>query len=382
MKLHFLLKRKYTFFISIIIGIAGLLVFNGCQKNNPIVIGVVGTMTGIQSDLSVSGRRGIEIAVKEINESGGIHGQSIVLNIKDDMNDPEQSIKIVNEFVSEGIEVVIGNYTSGMLTAAYDTIQKNDILYIGPTVSADSLNALDDHFIRFIPTTAEQADAIITDVKKNNYKQFMMIIDEKNKGFSDALRQNFEEQLVLLGGKIDKLIPFTSLETSDLEGIVSYLQDNQNIDSIFMIANGADIAAVTQQLARNNVKMPVIYGPLWSHTSDLLSKGGTSVEGIRVVSGIDVNAESSEFIEFKQKYYVMCGEEVTFAAMYSYETMMAIADALKSTKKTDWESIKNAIIQKQHFKGLQSEFTIDSFGDNKREYFIDTILNGVYKRID
>lgn len=381
MKLHTYFKRKYAVYIGIILGIIGLLIFNGCQKSKPIVIGVVGTMTGTQSDLSVSGRRGIEIAVKEINESGGIHGKSIVLDIKDDMNDPDRSAQIVDEYVNESVEIVIGNFTSGMLTAAYDRIQKNDILYIGPTISADSLNALDDHFIRFIPTTAQQADAIIADVKKNNYKHFMIILDEKNKGFSDALRQNFEEQLVLLGGKVDKLVPFTTLETSNLDEILNYLKENKSIESIFMIANAADIAAVTQQLAKNDIMKPV-YGPLWSHTSDLLSKGGTSVEGIKVVSGIDLNADNQEFVEFRQKYYVMCGEEVTFSAMYSYETMMAVADAMKRTKKTDWETIKDAIIKKQKFNGLQSEFSIDTFGDNVREYFIDTIQNGVYKRID
>ena len=47
---------------------------SACSKNNdPIKIGVLGTMSDINSDLSVSGRRGIELATYEFNESGGLN---------------------------------------------------------------------------------------------------------------------------------------------------------------------------------------------------------------------------------------------------------------------------------------------------------------------
>lgn len=50
------------------------LILSGCQTNRILEIGFIGTMTGPGSDLSVSGRRGAELAIQEVNSSGGING--------------------------------------------------------------------------------------------------------------------------------------------------------------------------------------------------------------------------------------------------------------------------------------------------------------------
>jgi len=357
------------------------IILMGCSAKKVISIGVVGTMSGTQSDLSVSGRRGVEIAVKEINASGGIMGKKVELVVKDDKNDPKRSQEIVDEFVNEGVDIVIGNYTSGMLTAAYDIIQQRDIVYVGPTISADSLNGIDDHFIRFIPSTREQADTIIKDVTKKGYQGFLVVLDEKNKGFSDALLNNFEEQLQRSGGTIEQLISYDQLDTHVFESIQTSIKENKAIDSMFIIGNGTDIAAIAQQLTKEDIHLPT-YGPLWSHTSDLIIKGSQAVEGIVVVSGIDMSSNEAKFISFRKTYQELYGEDVTFAAMYSYESMMAIAQAMKESKKSDWESVKNTLINIQTYSGIQSDYSLDEFGDNKRAYGLDTILDGEYRRID
>ncbi len=149
-----------------------ILILNGCRKET-IKIGIVGTMTGSQSDLSVSGRRGIEIAVDQINKNGGIRGKKLELIIKDDLNDAIRAKEIVSEFVKEDIKIVVGHYTSGEMIAAYDEVIKHDILYLGPTISADSFSGLDDNFIRFIASTKEQAQIIADFAIEQNHKNFI-----------------------------------------------------------------------------------------------------------------------------------------------------------------------------------------------------------------
>lgn len=374
--LYWLKKCVFLFIIILLI-----LLTSGCQPQTAIEIGVVGTMSGNQSDLSVSGRRGVELAVKEINSTGGINGRMIQLVVKDDKNNPTRSQEIVKEFVNEKIEVVIGNYTSGMLTAAYDTIQNSPILYVGPTISADSLTSLDDHFIRFIPSTINQANTIIADITKEGYKNFIVVMDEKNKGFSGALRKNFEDQLNAIDGTVKYSIDYSEITGTILKELTEQLRSSERIDSIFVIGNANDIALIAQHLNKEKIAVQ-IYGPLWSHTNDLITKGGISVEGIRVVSGIDMRSEKESFIKFKQTFKTLYGDDVTFAAMYSYESMMAIAQAMRETKKTDWESIKSKLIELRSFTGLQSDFVLDTFGDNVRQYTLDKIIDGMYKRVE
>lgn len=71
----------------------------GCEKTQPtIVIKVMGQLSGIGSELAVSGRRGVELAVSEINEQGGILGRTVILeNI--DLNEPGITPKMAFESI-------------------------------------------------------------------------------------------------------------------------------------------------------------------------------------------------------------------------------------------------------------------------------------------
>jgi len=58
-----------------------LILLLGCNyRSEPIRIGVVGTMSGINSDLSVSGRRGVELAVDEFNNLEGLMEEKLKLS--------------------------------------------------------------------------------------------------------------------------------------------------------------------------------------------------------------------------------------------------------------------------------------------------------------
>lgn len=357
-----------------------LLQLVSCKSTETIRIGVVGTMSGNQSDLSVSGRRGIEMAVDEVNSLGGINGRLIELVVKDDENNPEKAKQIVGEFVNEGIPVVIGHYTSGMMLAAYDEVEANDILYLGPTISADSLSERDDHFIRFIASTKEQATIIVKNALKDNHDDFIVVMDQKNLGFNEKLYLNFDKLLKENNGSVHSVVAYNTIDEDLFSRITSEIIKNKEIDGLFIISNATDMAILTQKLRNNNIDIPV-YGPLWAHTNDLLRVGGDLVEGVYVVSGVDNQSKNDIFENHREKYESRYGESITFSSMYSYETMMALAEALKSADY-EYASIKKEILKIGNFKGLQYDFYIDQFGDNTRQYMLDQIINGNYVRID
>ena len=370
--------KKITLLLVIIIVV---ILDSGCTRDRDITIGVVGSMTGNQSDLSVSGRRGIEIAVDEINTSGGINGMKLKLVMKDDKNDPERAKEIVDEFVKEGIHLVIGHYTSGMMLAAYDEMVNKNILYLGPTISADNLSGIDDNFIRFIASTKEQAMIINQEAEKLNQKKFLVLADQKNLGFNEMLYKNFASILTENDGQIIDSIEYESLEDKTLGDILGSTENHSDLDGIFVISNATDLAIITQTIRKNHINVD-IYGPLWAHTNDLIRVAGEYAEGIRVVSGIDYESQSDRYMQFNNKFYEMYGQETTFSSIYSYETMMALSQAMKQTGNDDPVEVKNTILSLGQFEGLQATFTIDKYGDNTREYMLDQVIGNTYMRVD
>lgn len=367
------------FFYGILI--TSLIFLYGCERKvETIKVGVIGTMSGINSDLSVSGRRGVELAVDHINKAGGVNGRKVELVVKDDKNDSETSLNKYKEFINESVPVVIGPYTSGMIVDAIDYLRDKDILLLGPTISADSLNHIDDNFIRFIATTKEQAIVLNDMAKKNNNKKFAVIYDLENKGFNESLYNNFNKLLQANKGEIVLTKTFTSNGTVDYAGLAREVSKSK-ADALFIISNSADNAAITQQIRKIGCKVQ-IYSPLWSNTDDLIKKGGTAIEGMFIVGGMDINDKSPDFVTFKGNYIDKYGEGPTFASMYSYETAIALFQAMKMGPDLKPVTIKNNIIKIKDFKGLQGNYEIDKFGDSIRKYLIFKLENGQPRKVD
>lgn len=373
--------KNSTLIILFIICISNLLYLSGCSKSpDPIKIGVLGTMSGINSDLSVSGRRGIELAIDEFNKAGGLKGKKLELVVKDDKNDSILALNLQKEFIKENISVVIGPYTSGMIVNSMNYLKDKDILFLGPTLSSDSLSGIDDNLIRFIATTNEQAMVLANIAHKNQDKKFAVVYDLDNKGFNDSLYNNFKKLLELNKGEIILTKTFSSSLNVNYSSLAKDVL-NSGATALFIIGNSKDNAEITQHIRKLNSKVH-IYSPLWSNTADLIRTGGNAVEGMFIVGAIDLNDKSTEFVRFRDAYLDRYGENPTFSSVYSYETICALLAAMKMGPNLMSSTIKNNIIKTRYFQGLQNNYSIDKFGDTTRKYMIFKIESGQLKKGD
>lgn len=351
-----------------------------CQKTSTIKIGIVGTMTGANSDLSISGRRGVEIAVEEINQKGGIDGRKVELVVKDDKNDPEVALQKDQEFVAEGIQLIIGHYTSGMMVPSMDYINSQEILMVGPTISNDNFSGKDDNFIRLIASTKEQAMVLTDMAQKLNHNRVTILYDERNKGFTDQLVLNYQYLLKKKMGEEANVLSFNPQKSETLDQALKEIEAEAP-KGLFVIASAEDCAKVAGKIKTILPKLQ-LYAPLWANTSELVRKGGTAVEGMMVVDGINRGVESDKFIEFRQVFNNRYGEEPTFASIYSYETMMALGKAIKEAKSQQPVEVKRKLIEISVFEGVQNRYSIDAYGDNTRQYQISKIQQGVLRKVE
>jgi branched-chain amino acid transport system substrate-binding protein len=357
------------------------IIISACHKTDETIkIGVLGTMSDINSDLSVSGRRGVELATYEFNQAGGLNGRKIELVVKDDKNDVNSALSMEKEFISENIPVVIGPYTSGMIVNSMDYLKDKEILFLGPTISVDSISGIDDNFIRFIATTKEQAVALTDMAKKNSNKNFAVIYDLTNKGFNEALYNNFKEMITSNGGSVVLTKTFTSNQHENYSSLAKDILESK-VDAVFIIANSADNASISQQIRKIGSKVQ-IYSPLWSNTTDLIKKGGNAVEGMFIVGAIDMNDKMKSFVKFKEGYLNKYGENPSFSSVYSYEAANALFEAMKKGPDLKPSTLKDNIIKARDFKGLQGDYQIDKFGDNARKYMIFRVENGTLRKVD
>ena len=60
---------------------------SSCSEPPPLKIGFLGGMTGRSTDLCVSARDGVQLAVEAVNQQGGVNGRQVELIIFDDQSD-------------------------------------------------------------------------------------------------------------------------------------------------------------------------------------------------------------------------------------------------------------------------------------------------------
>lgn len=373
--------ERNRIFIGLFFSIIIILVLTSCLQQKPITIGFVASLTGSTSELGVNGRNGLMMAVEEINAIGGINGRSVEVVVKDDQNDPETGLAVDQELYEEGISFIIGHMTSNMATLSVPFVNSKDMLMLNPTMSATTLYNQDDHIISVISPNSGQA-AIIKEslVKNGGSKNVSVIYESKNLAYTGTVKDSLAEEIAPIGGRI-------IYEEAFLSGAdPSYLDISQRVlntrpDSIVILASSFDAAMFCQQLYKLNNQIPV-YLAAWSMNNDLLLQGGESVEGVTVPSLIDSNAQTPSYTAFREKYLKKYGAEPTFASVFSYESAMILFDAMTEAKSDDPEEIKNAIIKKGTYQGLQSEIYFNQYGDASRTIYAYIVKNGKFVKVE
>jgi ABC-type branched-chain amino acid transport systems, periplasmic component len=75
-------------------------------------IGGIGPITGAAAVYGQHVMNAAEIAVKEINDAGGVNGALIEFRFEDDEHDPEKSVNAYNTLKDWGMQILMGTVTS------------------------------------------------------------------------------------------------------------------------------------------------------------------------------------------------------------------------------------------------------------------------------
>jgi branched-chain amino acid transport system substrate-binding protein len=103
--------------------------------SDSVAVAVAAAMTGRDAIFGEQMRRGAEMAVADINASGGLLGRKLRLEVGDDQCDSKRAIPVANSFVQKTVVFVAGHYCSAVSLPASAVYAENNILQISPATS-------------------------------------------------------------------------------------------------------------------------------------------------------------------------------------------------------------------------------------------------------
>ena len=360
-----------------VVGLASLLLC-ACEKP-PIRIGFSGTLTGPYADLGVHGRNGVQLALEEINQKGGVAGRRLELVIRDDKGSSDGAIQADRELIQAKVAAIIGHMTSAQSVAALPLIQQAEMVLLSPTTSTPELSGIKDFFFRVQPATDKVAMALARHaVLEKGFLHLGTVRDLRNKAFSEPFHHFFMKEFQALCGTLHLEKTISPAETPDWEGLARELSQIKP-QALLVILSARDAAALAQTLHARNLSLPLLSSN-WAMTEDLLTAGGKTVETVIFAAHTFRENPSPQYQMFLQRYFDRFGHLPSFAAEYAYDAMHILALALEKTRGKR-EGLPQALTHTQDYPGLHWPISLDAFGDTLSPIYILEVQEGRFESI-
>lgn len=365
-------KRITTLMIMITVAIALL----GCTKNT-IKIGYIADLSALTSQLGVDARNALLLRVDQINEQGGVDGDPIEVIIKDDKGDPETAERLFDEFKNEEIKFVVGPLTSSMAIPALKA-QSEEMLIVSPSISGDLATGIDDFFLRTCQLNTQQAKQLSDFMTSNGYLETTVLYSKINKEYTETLSKSFKEQFQQSGGKVAGMINYDS--TDDLQSVTTKLISLGSSNTV-IVSSSID-TAIIQQLLKKLDPNHQSFGINWAMTNDLIDNGGRAVEGMYFVGNYSTDIKTDDYTAFSNAFYERYDYEASFITYWTYDAIEVLVYGLRESKELTPKMVKETILNKGDFVGINQNFTIDQFGDSNKQYTIYQLVNGTFEKVE
>jgi branched-chain amino acid transport system substrate-binding protein len=363
----------------LLIWIAALFLVN-CTGKEPIHVGFVAQLTGVQAELGVQERNGAQLAVAEINAAGGVAGRSIELIIKDDLGTPEGAQAADRELIKAGVVAIIGHATSAQTIAGLAVSNPAHVVMLSPTTSTSELSGQDDYFFRIAETVVARAHQLSRRVYQGRHiNRIAVIYDTDNTAYAKAYLEAFADKFQSLGGTLVSKTDFSSKAKPNFTPLLTQLRAS-NPNGLLIIAADIDTALIAQRTRLMGWPIP-LFTTSWAQTETLIHNGGRAVEGLELEVNSTLTSQTPDYLDFVARYQNKFGRVPSFGGILGYEAAKVLAIALQKTGGKA-EGLVQALIGIKNFKGLSEIYAFDKYGDVVRPDRLGVIRNGKYADIE
>jgi branched-chain amino acid transport system substrate-binding protein len=188
-----------------------LMLLAGSAAAQDIKLGTVIGLSGAGASYGASIQQGLDMAIREINDAGGINGRKITLDVADDASDPAQSVIALQRLVNDKDDLVIGGWGSSQVLANMAVAERAGMPYIVVGASNPRITTSANKWtFRTLTNDNGHAARLAQVVTLLHFKKIAVIYDTNDYGV--GLRDIFTASLAKLGMKP---VDVESYQTSD-----------------------------------------------------------------------------------------------------------------------------------------------------------------------
>ncbi|HWB52728.1 MAG TPA: ABC transporter substrate-binding protein [Tepidisphaeraceae bacterium] len=371
---------------TLLILLAGMIVGSGCNRNDnsgpaspsqsaEINVGEYGSMTGAQATFGISTDDGIKLAVKQLNDAGGIDGRKINLINYDDQGKQQEAITAVTRLIQEDhVVAVLGEVASSLSIAGGQVCQQNGVPMISPSSTNPKVTEIGNMISRVCFIDPFQGYVGAAFAKNDLHFTKAAILYNRAQAYSAGLRTDFRKAFEKMGGTVLTEQAYADGDT-DFSAQLNAIK-NTNPDFIYVPGYYTNVVTIAQQARQLGIKCPMIGGDGW--VSDQLKNAGHALDDCYFSDHYSQEDKRPEVQKFVADYKAAYGQGPDSMAALGYDAANLLFDAIKRAKSLSGEDLAAAINSTKGFHGVTGTITIDSHRNARKLAVIQRVEDGEF----
>ena len=280
-------------------------------------------------------QEGLELALEEVNVSGGVLGAQVELIPFEDQNMLFTGGLTAYQLVSDPqICAVIGHSSSSISISNSLIYHFYGLLMLSPYSTNPILTKQGLPYVfRNIPDDEATARKAAQFCEKMGWRRILVYY--LNSTYGTGLANAFEIQS---GNVLDRVSYENSYSRATHAAVAQNWINNYEFDAIFLAGLWPNTAEVVSVFRENGIDVPIIDGGVFSPWYIMIF-----LDACLAASGISINSEKPAFTAFKSAFLAKYGKEPDIAALQGYDALKVLTKAIGNAKSVRPSAVAKAL---------------------------------------
>jgi branched-chain amino acid transport system substrate-binding protein len=302
-------------------------------------------------------KRGMDLALEEINGKGGVLGKKLELIVRDDGANPGEAVRVAEELVTrEGVVMLTGTFLSNIGLAVANFAGQKKVFFLASEPLTDKITWADGnkYTYRLRASTYMQTAMLMPAATAANAKKWAIVYPNYEYGQSAAA--SFKEMLK----KAQPGVEFVTEQAPPIgkidAGAVAQAIDDAKPDAIFNVLFGADLTKFVREGNTRGVFKNRTVVSLLSGEPEYLDPLGEETPVGWIATGFPWDKiKTPDYVAFLAAYQKKFNDYPRLGSIVGYVTIKSLAAGIAKAKSTDTEKLVEA------FKGLEVDSPFGKF---------------------
>ena len=294
-------------------------------------------------------KKGMDLAIEQINASGGVNGKKLELISRDDNANPGDAVRVADELISrEKVDVLTGTFLSNIGLAITDFANQKKFFFLAAEPLTDKITWQNGnpYTFRLRPSTYMQVAMLVPEAAALKKKRWAIIYPNYEYGQSasatfKALLKKAQPDVEFVA---EQATPLGKLEAGSA---VQALADAKP-DAVFNVLFGADLTKFVREGNTRSLFQGRDVVSLLTGEPEYLDPLKDETPNGWIVTGYPwYSIQTPEHKAFLDSYQKKFNDYPRLGTIVGYATIYSLAEGMKKAKSTDTDKLIVA------FKGLQ-----------------------------